>query len=141
MSEEQGEKCVRCGEVGEDRRTLWMACFYDMDELGLPFEQKILFHANPEECEEAQEPFTIPNTSIVIQPGTVTCKGELTPHGLFTLRVCKACRGDWLNAIDAWFHSQPSSQQPSPGTGIFVRDNGTNKEITLEEWEQKYKNR
>lgn len=32
------EKCQKCGEEGEDRRTLWMACFYEMNELGLPFE-------------------------------------------------------------------------------------------------------
>lgn len=29
--------CQRCGENGNDRRTLYMNCFYDMDELGLPF--------------------------------------------------------------------------------------------------------
>ena len=32
------ETCQRCGAVGEDRRTLWMACFYEMRETGLPFE-------------------------------------------------------------------------------------------------------
>lgn len=39
MSEQEptGEACQRCGEVGLDRRTLQMACFYDMDEMGLPF--------------------------------------------------------------------------------------------------------
>ena len=31
------EPCQRCGEVDHDRRTLWMACFYEMKELGLPF--------------------------------------------------------------------------------------------------------
>ncbi len=31
------EECQRCKEVGEDRRTLKMACFYEMDELGMPF--------------------------------------------------------------------------------------------------------
>lgn len=30
--------CVRCGDVGEDRRTLWMACLYAMEELKLPFD-------------------------------------------------------------------------------------------------------
>ena len=38
MSEE-GEKCQRCGEVGFDRRTLWMAAFYDLSELPIPFEK------------------------------------------------------------------------------------------------------
>ena len=31
------EKCQRCGEVGQDRRTINMECFYDMSELGIPF--------------------------------------------------------------------------------------------------------
>ena len=33
------EKCQRCEEEGHDRRTLVMACFYQMSELGLPFEE------------------------------------------------------------------------------------------------------
>ena len=33
------DKCQRCGDIGEDRRTLWMACFYEMMELGIPFEK------------------------------------------------------------------------------------------------------
>lgn len=32
------DKCQRCGEEGQDRRTLWMACLYDMNELDIPFE-------------------------------------------------------------------------------------------------------
>lgn len=36
------DKCQRCGDVGSDRRTLWMACMYEMRELGLPFEMKQL---------------------------------------------------------------------------------------------------
>jgi hypothetical protein len=31
------EQCQRCKEVDYDRRSLWMSCFYEMDELGLPF--------------------------------------------------------------------------------------------------------
>lgn len=31
------EKCQRCGLEGEDNRVLWMACFYNMSEMGLPF--------------------------------------------------------------------------------------------------------
>lgn len=32
------ETCQRCGEQGPDLRTLWMACLYEMSEIGLPFE-------------------------------------------------------------------------------------------------------
>jgi hypothetical protein len=34
-----GDECVRCKEIGEDRRTLFMKCLYDMDELKVPFEK------------------------------------------------------------------------------------------------------
>jgi len=138
------EKCVRCGSVGEDRRTLWHACFYAMEELGLPFEQQVLFHADLKDLEKAQEPFKIPNTPIVLHAGTVTCKGELTPQGFYTLRVCKRCRGEWLAALRNWFHAQPEGQDSDadtsapyngPGTGIFIREHGTNKEMTREEWD------
>ena len=44
-----GEKCQRCGEDGEDRRTLWMACFYEMGELGIPLEQVAI---NGHYCEQ-----------------------------------------------------------------------------------------
>src|SRR6478609_9095715 len=30
-------KCQRCGEDGNDKRTLWMSCLYDMSELDVPF--------------------------------------------------------------------------------------------------------
>lgn len=34
------EKCQRCGEIGEDRRTLIMKCFYQMDEdKDIPFKK------------------------------------------------------------------------------------------------------
>lgn len=33
------ERCVRCGEEGQDRRTLRMSCFYEMDELDIPLEK------------------------------------------------------------------------------------------------------
>jgi hypothetical protein len=39
------ERCMRCGEEGEDRRTLWMACFYEMKELGIPFMEQFLILA------------------------------------------------------------------------------------------------
>lgn len=32
-----GAICQRCGEEGEDRRTLYMACLYAMEELDIPF--------------------------------------------------------------------------------------------------------
>lgn len=142
------ETCDRCGNPGADRRTLWMACFYSMEELGLPFTQRMLFHANTEELEKASEPFApeIGGQRIVLQSGTVRCSGELRPQSLYTLRVCKRCRGEWMAAIRTWFHATPEGEdhdadlhEPNPlGTGVFVRENGSVKELTEAEVAERF---
>lgn len=73
IESEAGEQCQRCGDVDHDRRTLWMSCFYAMNELELPFEQHRLVHPNGHNI------------------------------NFFTLRVCKDCRADWMAAIKSWF--------------------------------------
>lgn len=100
------EICQRCGYKDYDRRTLWMACLYEMSELGLPFEEKEV----SKDCAK-----------------------------FFTLRVCKDCRGDWMGAIKKWFNTKP--ERESCGSGIFIRRNGTNIEITEEEWREEYPDR
>lgn len=65
----KGTQCQKCGEYGEDRRTLRMSCLYEMNELKIPF--KII----PRE------------------------KGQ----DIYSLTVCKDCRGDWMGAIENWF--------------------------------------
>lgn len=100
------EECVRCKEVGEDRRTLLMRCFYEMGELGLPFEKVEIIEDD-------------------------------TKHRFFTLRVCKTCRADWMEAIKDWF-SCPTGPQPSCGSGIYVRRFGDTVEVTEEEFHEKY---
>jgi len=55
----------------------------------------------------------------------------------YTLHVCKECRADWLLAIQKWFLMEPcTSQQPSPGTGIFIRHFGGILELTEKQWVQ-----
>lgn len=132
------ETCQRCGQEGEDRRTLWMACFYDMDELGLPFEPHTLFHAKLEELTPATEPDRLnlgDGTAITIRAGTVRSSGELSPQGFFTLRVCKGCRGDWMRAIKFWFDSIPVREPEGEITegAAYVRDLGSNRKLTQEE--------
>ena len=103
------EMCARCHEVGEDRRTLRMSCFVRMEEMGLPFEQQIVFNTDHSKVVRADEPVSISlqnGTSINITAGTVTTKEKLTPQGLYTLRVCKRCRGDWLDSIKEWFYDE-----------------------------------
>lgn len=131
-----GELCQRCGEKGEDRRTLWMACFYEMMELGIPFDRAVLLHApDITQLTVKAKPiqFTVKDGHLLnVQSGTVVTAQELTPKNLYTLRVCKDCRGDWLAAIKKWFEAEVSRE--SCGSGIFVRRNGRNVEITEEEW-------
>ena len=142
------EKCARCGHGGEDRRTLWMKCFYAMEELKIPFEEKVLFNtADHAQFQKFKEPTKLnlgDGRSVVLDGGTVTTDYELTPHKLYTLRVCKRCRAEWLNSIRTWFFSAPEGEDSdatdevekkvSVGSGIFVRRNGSMVEITDEEW-------
>ncbi len=40
MTNESDERCQRCGIVGQDRRALFMACFYEMQELNINFQKQ-----------------------------------------------------------------------------------------------------
>jgi DNA replicative helicase MCM subunit Mcm2 (Cdc46/Mcm family) len=136
VAEIEKEVCQRCGESGEDRRTLFHACFYEMAELKLPFKKEVLFHAELENLEKKKDPVALDlgkGRTLNITPGTCTTTGELTPHQLYTLRVCKRCRADWLEAIKKWFHVAPQNEE-SCGSGIFIRKNGVNVEVTEEEF-------
>ena len=84
--EGNGDLCVRCGAIGEDRRTLWMACFYEMNELAVPFSQ------------------------VAIE---LSC-GRGDQH-FYTLRVCKACRASWMSAIEDWFGRSESRAPTGTG--------------------------
>lgn len=129
------ELCQRCGEKGEDRRTLWMACFYEMSELGIPFTREALLQTDPTHLKlhkEAPKLNLSNGQSFNIGSGEVTTDQPLSVKKFFTLRVCKDCRGDWLAAIKKWFETEVSRE--SCGSGIFVRRNGRNVEITEEEW-------
>lgn len=138
-------KCARCGEPDDgDLRTLWMACFYAMEELGIPFEKEVLFHADTQDLEMAKPPVTfeskISEDKIVLQSGTVRSSGELDPQQLYTLRVCKDCRADWMAAIQGWFKA-PKPAREGSGTGVWIRDHGTNREATPEEVEEMLRKR
>lgn len=97
------EICIKCGEEGEDRRTLYMKCCYDMNELEIPFEAVVV-------------------------------------GGVYTLRVCKRCRSDWMKAIKNWFQS-PIIEEESCGSGIFIREFGEIKEISDEEFARRFPGR
>lgn len=105
------ELCIRCGRDGEDRRTLWHACFYEMSEFAVPFQTATLFHADITDLTPSKAPFQFTPENgppITLEAGRVRSTGELIPHKLYTLRVCKRCRGDWLRAIETWFAAEPT---------------------------------
>lgn len=106
------ETCQRCGELGEDRRTLSMACFYAMEELNVPFNEEV---------------YHVPKDS-----GQM----EHNPKKFYTLRVCKDCRASWMGTIEQWFSLRP--QKIPLGTGIYIREHGATREITQEEWEARH---
>ena len=146
------EVCDRCGSVGVDRRTLSMDCFYHMEELGIPFKREtVLIPEEDANLTIAQEPtiIEIEGMSIAIGSGTVTCDGELSPKQEYTLRVCKRCRSEWMQAIKHWFEDIPQGEdydadEPVPNenpTGIFIRENGNLKQITEEEWNRRMQER
>ena len=113
-----------------------MACFYAMEELDIPFEEVVLLKGNLEELEKADEPVTaeVGEKKITLQSGTVRSNGKLQPIKLYTLRVCKDCRADWMQAIQDWYAAGP--KQRRTGTGVWLREKGSNREATPEEVEQ-----
>jgi hypothetical protein len=139
------ERCDRCGSAGQDRRTLHLAGFYALEELEIPFGREVLFDARLEDLETATGQVMVPEhvtgnqPRICLAPGRVRCRGELTPLQLYTLRVCKRCRAEWLASLQAWFRAAPTGQDhdaderrpPEVNSGIFIR------EITREEWDQR----
>lgn len=128
------DKCARCGEVGPDGRTLWMACFYDMAELGLPFEQCALDGVYMKKV--GDEPLTIGGRQIGKTPIYEALADSLAKRSFFTLRVCKDCRADWMTAIKRWFETK--IPLPGTGTGVYVRENGTARELTPLEVEERF---
>ena len=104
------ETCQRCNEETDEIRSLWMSCLYAMDELKVPFKKRA-----------------------VIVPTTET---DCLEKDFFTLRVCKECRSDWMTSIEAWFKSQ--AKHKGCGSGIYVRVNGANREVSEDEFEKMY---
>lgn len=126
------EQCARCGELGEDRRTLWMACFYAMDELDVPFEVAGL-SAVPVSFLGHEK---LPSFNIEVPKfGAPSPDDKPQVRQFYTLRVCKECRGDWMAAIEKWFRFV--AKRESCGSGIFVRENGATIEITEQEWAER----
>lgn len=143
------EKCDRCLSVGEDRRTLFMACFYDMSEMEIPFKEFAMLEPQNQKTivgKVIKEPHQIPNTPVRMGPMIVETPEPLSLRKFFTLRVCKRCRAEWMAAIENWFFSEPQGEdmdaddmnESNIGSGIFIREFGQTKEISEEEWYRRY---
>ena len=136
----QGELCVRCGEVGEDRRTLYHSCFYAMEETGVPYEQmkvegKTYAKTGTEEMwfgddkEEQKRKGYRPHVFPVYASEP---SGVIENRAFYTLRVCKDCRSSWMTVLRDWFYQKEPVQRPT-GTGVFLRQFGKTYELTEEE--------
>ncbi|MDE2095773.1 MAG: hypothetical protein KGL39_00830 [Patescibacteria group bacterium] len=131
------EKCERCGSLGEDRRTLWMACFYQMKELNIPFTEVQIHGQLCQKTGERELPTIHTSIPIYEEP-----TGENHNYSFYKLRVCKRCRAEWLQAIRNWYFTTPNGidsdadtpQETGIHSGIFIRENGLTKEISWEEW-------
>lgn len=99
------ETCARCGVLGQDRRTLWMACFYAMNELSVPFEQ-VSVHGVVLAPNGPRDRFGNPEWES--PPYGSEHETKSNHHPMFTLRVCKGCRGAWMQAIKDWFRESPT---------------------------------
>lgn len=145
---ENPDKCQRCGkEEDPDCRTLWHSCFYAMEELGLPFVQgKVIGKWHPHTGDKEMS-FGLPAPRGEPQPPTLTVPqystepSEGVERSFYVLRVCKACRSDWMQTIKRWFENAPAAKGESCGSGIFVREFGKVVEITEEEWQRRYGDR
>lgn len=131
------EKCVRCGELGEDRRTLHHACFYAMDELKVPFQVEKVTGSSQKATGSEKKPMFEggPELTEFIFGEEKSVSWERL---YYTLRVCKSCRASWMSSIEAWFNDVPPKRD-SVGSGIFVRKNGACMEVTEEEWAEMQK--
>lgn len=127
------EKCDKCGKTGEDRRTLWMACFYAMDELPVPFKQVAIRGVHQDHISDEESSF-FKGIKRPIFKDTPEC--EERQYRFYTLRVCKECRASWMDAISAWFSQ--SGKRDATGTGVFGRKNGAAYEMTEEEIKAKW---
>ncbi|MFA4971584.1 MAG: hypothetical protein WC683_03145 [bacterium] len=100
----EGEKCERCGSIGTDRRTLCMACFYDMRELGIPLMPIGLHGVVVKSCGDDPK-----FGCAEFEAPPYKWEEQATTYGLFSMRVCKGCRGEWMEAVQKWFRSEPDS--------------------------------
>lgn len=126
------ERCQRCGDMGQDRRNLWMACGYAMEEMDIPF-KRLSVHG------QVFYPTGMKDVSSFMVPVWPEPDPDVESHlhQYYKLRVCKDCRADWMRAIRDWFNSVPDHLVPdAPEADISVRIDGAVRMFTLEQYYQ-----
>lgn len=58
-------------------------------------------------------------------------------EGFYSLRVCKSCRADWLQAIKVWFETKPVGEQEAGPGETYVRHLGSTKVIAIDDLESR----
>ncbi len=127
------DRCQRCGNGPDpDLRTLWMACFYEMNEIGIPFAE-IAIDGVPQRCARYETVDFLGHgfRQPIFEP---VPDAKPSQYKFFTLRVCKDCRSDWMRAIQAWFETKPVENE---GPGLYVRDLGTSRRVSLDEFNER----
>lgn len=104
LSEDDEDLCQRCGDRGEDRRTIWMSCFYDMNELGLPLDEVQITGVYGKKTGER----VVPGELKLVAPVFTDTGSPPREYRFFVLRVCKNCRAEWLLAKRSWFQEKGS---------------------------------
>jgi hypothetical protein len=145
---ENPDRCQRCGADNDpDCRSLWHSCFYAMEELDVPFVQgKVIGKWHPHVGDKELE-YSLPAVAGAPKPPMFTVPqystepSEHVERTFYNLRVCKACRSDWMQSIKRWFNEAPATPQKGCGSGIFIREYGKTVEITEEEWARRYGDR
>lgn len=119
--------CQRCGDGPDpDLRTLWMACLYEMNELGLPFEQFAVRGKAQKVVGYKENPLVSAGI-----PEFADLREDMEPslYRFYLLRVCKDCRADWMQAIRAWFHQGPNDQKNIEDGDIPIRVFGATRRL------------
>lgn len=98
-----------------------MACFYAMEELGVPFKEET-YSISP------IGPFGVDDEHSFVER-------------FYTLRVCKECRATWMEALQAWFNQTPAEEfptEPDMEANIPVRINGSVRFLTEKQYFERY---
>lgn len=141
------EVCPICSRRVEDMRHVGVECFYQVDEVVPRMEPTPIFvevsadtaiwgitrtyPAGTRDHHTAVS--TGPHSSRIVIDQLPIDGVRLAENRMFSIRCCKDCRADFLNVLKRWADGEEIREREGTGTGAFVRDNGTIRELTEDE--------